>query len=173
WRGEARLRRKNGELFPVWQNVTGVHDDAGSLRYYVAVLTDISPIKESEERLAYLAHHDALTGLPNRLRFLASLEQTLRRAERHGQSAAVMFLDLDRFKSINDTLGHAAGDSVLKAVAERLRDSARDEGTVARLAGDDAVVVLDAIGGRAAAREPDEKIINAIRQPMVLEVQQI
>lgn len=174
WRGEARLRRKNGELFPVWQNVTGVHDDAGRLRYYVAILTDISPIKESEERLAYLAHHDALTGLPNRLRFLASLEQTLRRAERHGQCAAVMFLDLDRFKSINDTLGHAAGDSVLKAVAERLRASVRDEDMVARLAGDEFVVVLEEIGGPADAREPAEKIIQAIRQPIVvLEDQQI
>lgn len=173
WRGEARLRRKNGELFPVWQNVTGVHDDAGSLRYYVAVLTDISPIKESEERLAYLAHHDTLTGLPNRLRFLASLEQTLRRAERHGQCAAVMFLDLDRFKAINDTLGHAGGDMVLKIVAERLRDSVRDEDTVARLAGDEFVVVLEEIGGPADAREPAEKIIQAIRQPMVLEDQQI
>lgn len=125
WRGEIWNRRKDGEVYPAWENINVVKDEQGRTTSYVAILSDISIFKQSEERLDYLAHHDSLTDLPNRLRFLANLEQAIQIAARHKHKVALMFLDLDRFKHINDTLGHNVGDQLLKEIAERLNlDSA-------------------------------------------------
>jgi len=114
WQGEIWNRRKDGEVFPAWENISVVKDEQGQIRNYVTVFSDISTIKQTEARLSELAHHDSLTGLANRLAFNQNLEKALERAKRHQYKVALLFLDLDRFKLINDTLGHAAGDKMLQ-----------------------------------------------------------
>lgn len=168
WRGEIWNRRRNGEIYPAWENITAVKDEHGHISNYVAVFSDISAIKESEERLAHLAHHDSLTGLPNRLRFIANLEQALESAKRHKHKVAVMFLDLDRFKLINDTLGHSFGDELLKSIAGRLKSTVRSEDTVARLGGDEFTIILHEIGRSEDSALIAEKVINTTRQPVCL-----
>ncbi|MDD3450156.1 MAG: GGDEF domain-containing protein, partial [Gammaproteobacteria bacterium] len=121
----------------------------------VAVFSDISSIKESERKFAHLAHHDALTGLPNRLLFHARLEQAINDARRKGGRLAVFFMDLDRFKDINDTLGHAVGDSLLKEVAARLSGCVRESDTVARLGGDEFTLILTGL------QRPDDAVLVA------------
>ncbi|MGD8644502.1 MAG: diguanylate cyclase, partial [Chromatiales bacterium] len=140
WQGEIWNRRRNGEVYPAWESISTVKDSSGEIINYVAVFSDISEIKEVEAQLAELAHHDQLTGLANRLLFSARLEQAIERAKRHNCRVALLFLDLDRFKMVNDTLGHAAGDRLLQRVADRLRECVRSEDTVARLGGDEFTV---------------------------------
>lgn len=173
WRGEIWNRRKNGEVYPAWENITAVKDEHGQVLNYVAVFSDISVIKQSEERLAHLAHHDPLTGLPNRMRFVANLEQALEMAKRHKDKVALMFLDLDRFKLINDTMGHAFGDKLLTVVGDRLRSCVRAEDTVARLGGDEFTIVLAEIARPENATLIAEKIIETIGQPIRLEDQEV
>lgn len=173
WQGEIWNRRKNGEVYPAWENINAVRNDQGELVNYVSVFSDISTIKEAEERLNRLAHHDALTGLPNRLLFTASLEQALARAKRHGQQVALLFLDLDRFKLINDTLGHAAGDRLLQTIAERLKASVRDEDLVARLGGDEFTMVLEEISHPEDAAALAQKLIAAVAEPVELEGREV
>lgn len=169
WRGELQARRKSGEVFPLLVNVSAIRSPYSNEREYVAVLTDISLFKSSQERLDHLAHHDALTGLPNRLLFNATLEQALHRSERHKQRVGLLFLDLDRFKHVNDTLGHAIGDKLLQAVAQRLRQCVRHEDTVARLGGDEFTVILEELEDARAAAAPAEKIIEALARPVELD----
>ncbi len=166
WQHESWNRRKNGEIYPVWENISAVKDDDGRLVNYVAVFSDISSIKLAEERLAHLAHHDPLTGLPNRLLFQGRLEQSLDRARRHKQKVALLFLDLDRFKMINDTLGHAFGDQLLVAVANRLKDCVRAEDTVARLGGDEFTLLMTDINRLEDVTTMAEKILAAVVRPL-------
>jgi diguanylate cyclase (GGDEF)-like protein/PAS domain S-box-containing protein len=173
WQGEIWNRRKSGEVFPAWENISVVKDDEGRITNYVSVLSDISTIKQAEERLSQLAHHDALTGLPNRLAFSANLEQALERAKRHKQKVALLFLDLDRFKVINDTLGHAAGDRLLQAVSTRLKECVRAEDTVARLGGDEFTVILGEITQPEDAALLARKIIDAINDPILIEDREV
>ncbi|MFZ5594315.1 MAG: sensor domain-containing protein [Pseudomonadota bacterium] len=173
WRGEVLNRRKNGEIYPAWECVTAIKDDEGQITNYLAVFSDISAIKESEKRLTYLAHHDALTGLPNRLLFLASLNQALRRAKRHKQQVALLFLDLDRFKIINDTLGHACGDRLLQEIAIRLKNCVRAEDTVARLGGDEFTIILSEVAHAEDAAILAKKIINTVAQPIYVDGHEI
>ncbi len=169
WQGEIWDRRKDGQIFPAWENVSVVKDDKSRVVNYVAVLSDISPMKHAEEKLRHLAHHDALTGLPNRLLFSANLEQAIELARRHRQPLALMFLDLDRFKRINDTLGHPVGDRLLQIVGERLRAAVRAEDTVARLGGDEFTVVLSELGHPEEAATQAAKLIKTIGEPMIVE----
>ncbi|MDA8390914.1 MAG: PAS domain S-box protein [Gammaproteobacteria bacterium] len=169
WQGEIWNRRKNGEVYPAWENIGVVKDKQGRVTNYVAVLSDISRIKQAEEQLRQLAHHDPLTGLPNRLAFAATLEQALERAKRHTRKVALLFLDLDRFKRINDTLGHAAGDRLLQMVGARLKGCVRAEDSVARLGGDEFTVILDDITHPEDAAILAGKIIESIRKPMVID----
>ncbi|MDA8384300.1 MAG: EAL domain-containing protein [Betaproteobacteria bacterium] len=169
WRGEIWDRRKDGTVFPAWESISAVRDAGGQLTHYVAVFSDISVIKEAEAKLTALVHHDSLTGLPNRLLFSARLEQAMARADRHQQKVALMFIDLDRFKRINDTMGHAAGDELLRTIASRLRECVRKEDTVARLGGDEFTVLVEEIRDGADAASLADKIILAAGQPLAID----
>lgn len=173
WKGEISGRRKNGEVFPKWQTITGIHDDDGNLTHYVSVFSDISHIKESEEQLHHLAHHDSLTGLPNRLLLNARLEHSLQHAGREGCSVAVMFLDLDHFKKINDSFGHPVGDQLLQMVAGRLLQSVRKDDTVARLGGDEMTVILGSLDDPNYAATAAKNILERLVKPFQLKGQDV
>lgn len=177
WQGEFWLRRRDGVRFPAWLTVSGVcHGGRELMRcghyahyeHYVVLFSDIGPIKQAEQKLLHLAHHDALTNLPNRLLFEADLARSLERARRQRQQIALMFIDLDCFKLVNDTLGHAAGDQMLRVVGARLRAAVRAEDAVARLGGDEFTVVLEEVGAAAGAAMAAEKMLETINVPMVL-----
>ena len=167
WRGEIWNRRKNGELFPAWQTISAVEDERGTIVNYVSVMADISSFKQSQAQLDFLAYHDPLTELPNRLLLLDRLDHALQRAKRFRQQLAVLFLDLDRFKNINDSLGHAVGDSVLQLAAERIGSEVRAEDTISRLGGDEFVIILDQIDDVQDAASLAQKLIAAFQQPFI------
>jgi diguanylate cyclase (GGDEF)-like protein/PAS domain S-box-containing protein len=169
WQGELWNRRKNGEAYAVWQSISGVKDASGQVTRYVSLFTDITPIKAAEGRLYHLAHHDPLTGLPNRLLFATSLEQAMARCERHQGSLALLFLDLDHFKLVNDTLGHPAGDTLLQVIAQRLRDGVRAQDAVARLGGDEFTVLMEDVGTRDEAARAAKALLALVSQPVELE----
>jgi predicted signal transduction protein with EAL and GGDEF domain len=148
WEGEIWNKRKDGSTYPKWLKIAVIRNADGSVQNYVANFTDISASKEAAERLAYLAYHDPLTNLPNRLAFESQLAQSLRICERENHQLALMVIDLDNFKNINDTLGHQVGDELLQQVALRLRECVRSSDLVARLGGDEFVVVLPEIETR-------------------------
>ncbi len=168
WRGEIWNRRKNGEIYPELLTINTITDDAGK-RNYVAIFSDISSIKKASEKLEYLAHHNALTGLPNRRLLQARLEHSLQNAQRERTCGAVIFIDLDNFKKINDSLGHDAGDEVLKSVAQRLLANARQVDTVAHLSGDEFVAVLHKTKSIDDAITRANQIIESLQQPFVIE----
>ena len=142
WQGELWDRRKDGSIFPKWSRISVIRNAAGAIVNYIASFTDIGEHKEAADRLAHLAYHDPLTQLPNRLAFESQLDLALKTAARDGGQAALMLIDLDRFKNINDTLGHHVGDGLLKEVAKRLQESVRASDIIARLGGDEFIVVL-------------------------------
>jgi diguanylate cyclase (GGDEF)-like protein/PAS domain S-box-containing protein len=142
WEGEIWDKGKDGTVFPKWLKLSALRNAAGTVTHYVANYTDITERREVADRLAYMAFHDPLTHLPNRLAFESQLELALKTCQRDGRQVAVMLIDLDRFKTVNDTLGHHVGDDLLKSVAVRLRESVRASDIVARLGGDEFVVVL-------------------------------
>ncbi len=145
WEGEVWNRRKNGSVFPSWLTISQITDDQGQTCEFIALFSDITKRKEAEEVILHQANYDALTQLPNRTLFLDRLNSALLAAKRAGGRIALMFIDLDRFKWVNDTLGHAAGDQLLKMAAERLRGCVRETDTVSRLGGDEFTVVLSNI----------------------------
>ncbi|MBT0963806.1 EAL domain-containing protein [Denitromonas iodatirespirans] len=142
WEGEIWNRRKSGEVFPEILTISAVRNDSGAVSHFVAVFSDISRLKEHEHQLERLAFFDDLTGLPNRVLLVDRLSQTMARARRNRGELALAYLDLDGFKEINDSLGHAVGDRVLVTIAERLTTALREEDTVARFGGDEFVIVL-------------------------------
>ncbi|AGI26638.1 sensory box/GGDEF domain/EAL domain-containing protein [Pseudomonas sp. ATCC 13867] len=143
WSGEIWNRRKSGEVYPQWQHIRAVRNEQGELTHYVAVFSDLSSLKRSQHELDFLAHHDPLTGLPNRLLLRERIEQALARAEREQGGGALLSIDLDHFKHINDSLGHSTGDLLIKAVAERLQTCLDERCTLARLGGDEFAVILE------------------------------
>lgn len=151
WTGEMWNRHRNGSIHPLWVVVSEVRDAAGKLLNHVATYADIGERVEATQKLLHLAYHDPLTGLPNRLAFESQLELAIRSAERDGRQVALMLIDLDHFKTVNDTLGHPVGDELLKSVALRLRDCVRASDIVARLGGDEFVVVQPDIDSAMAA----------------------
>ena len=168
WQGEIWMRRKDGELRPVWQNISAVRDAAGRIANFVSVFSDISAIKAAEERLNFLAHYDGLTSLPNRLLLAERLRVALDRAQRSGKCVALLYLDLDDFKHINDTLGHESGDLLLREIAARLPHALRANDTVARLGGDEFIVVVEDIPDAQDAACVAEKLREVISAPFEL-----
>nr|WP_032619116.1 MULTISPECIES: EAL domain-containing protein [Pseudomonas syringae group] len=173
WEGEIRLRRRNGEHYPAWVGITAVVDDEGDLASYVCFFSDISERKASEDRIHRLAYYDALTHLPNRTLFQDRLHSALQQAERQQAWVVLMFLDLDRFKPINDSLGHAAGDRMLQEMATRLLACVDIDDTVARMGGDEFTLLLQPAITREAALNRAihvaERILTSLVTPFVLE----
>jgi diguanylate cyclase (GGDEF)-like protein/PAS domain S-box-containing protein len=168
WRGEIWSTRKNGEVYLEWLTVSAVRDDDELVSHYVCVFSDITKLKESQEKLDHLAHHDPLTGLPNRLLFHDRLQHAMVRAARGNEQLAVIFIDLDRFKNVNDTLGHHVGDELLKQIAHVLSGCLRDGDTLARLGGDEFIVLLEDIDGERGARLVAEKLMRLFEQPVLV-----
>ncbi len=142
WRGEIWNRRKNGEVYPEWITISVIRDEKGRATHYVGVFSDTGDVKEAQQQLDFLVHHDALTGLPNRALLNDRLEQALRRAQDGSKTVAVLLLDIDRFGKVNDGLGHLVGDGLLRATADRLTDEVMVGDTVARYVGDKFVIVI-------------------------------
>lgn len=163
--GEVWNRRRSGEQYPVWVRINAVRDDLGSLSGYVLVVSDITHRKQAEEELVRQATRDPLTGLANRNLFIRHLEETVDRAAHAGTSCGLLFVDLDGFKEVNDTLGHDAGDDVLKDVARRLRGTLRASDEVARLAGDEFVIILGEVQKFEDAEKVAAKVVEVLHQP--------
>lgn len=172
WEGELTSVRASGEEYPAWVAVTAIHDSAGQIANYMAILADITERKRAELAARHQAEHDPLTGLPNRVLFLDRLQQALAANRRQHKQFALLFLDLDRFKQINDTLGHRAGDLVLQQVAKRLTHCVRRVDTISRLGGDEFVVLLADIGGVDQAAHVASTVMQQLAQPVALERQQ-
>ena len=173
WAGEIWNRRKNGEVYPEWLSISAVKDKAGLVTHYVGIFTDISERKSDQEQIETLAFYDPLTRLPNRRLLLDRLEQALHASTRHSRKSALLFVDLDNFKTLNDTLGHHQGDLLLQQVAQRLRDCIRDGDTVAHLGSDEFVVMLEDLSEslRDAANQAEavgEKVLAALSQDYTL-----
>ena len=165
WRGEVVNRRRDGSLFTVVQNVTPLFDNQGALTNFLAVQQDVTEQKELEREIEFLAYHDVLTGLPNRMLFQDRMQQEITQAKRDGTDFALLFVDLDGFKNVNDTFGHTAGDNLLKMVAERLRACVREGDTVARLSGDEFTLLLRDITDDEGLKRVAAKIIQSLAQP--------
>ncbi len=173
WEGEIWNRRKNGEIYPEHLTITAVKDATGTVTNYVATLTDITMSKAASEEIRNLAFYDPLTQLPNRRLLLDRLRQALVASTRSSQNGALLFLDLDHFKTLNDTLGHDVGDLLLQQVASRLTNCVREGDTVARLGGDEFVVLLEdlseqAVEAASQTKDVAEKIIASLNQPYQL-----
>lgn len=171
WQGEVWNRHKSGETYPEWLSISAVKDHRQRVTHYVGIFSDAHTQEYILERLHYLAYYDGLTGLPNRRLFLDRLNMSLSHARRDKHLLAVMFVDLDHFKHINDSLGHKVGDGLLKAVAERLKACLRDGDTLARLGGDEFTVVLPALNHAEAACHVARKFLESCAQPLSIEGQ--
>jgi diguanylate cyclase (GGDEF)-like protein/PAS domain S-box-containing protein len=169
WQGELWDRRKDGHIYPKWAAISVIRDINGNLTHHIASFTDMSERKATEERIDYLAHHDVLTGLLNRFNLENRLEQTLLFAHRNCIQVAVMFIDMDRFKLINDTLGHHVGDLMLIEVARRLKECVRESDIVARLGGDEFVVVLTGMIAAFDAAPIASKILRSLGDAYLIE----
>lgn len=169
WSSETVERRRDGSLFTVQQTITPIRGEEGEITHFISILEDITAQKETEARIHRMAHFDALTDLPNRALFYDRLQQVLAQAKRGGHSSALMFLDLDRFKTVNDTLGHHVGDLLLQEVARRVRACVRESDTVARLGGDEFTVLLHEVVDRESAAIVARKIIAAFVEPFQLD----
>jgi diguanylate cyclase (GGDEF)-like protein/PAS domain S-box-containing protein len=166
WYGEIWNRRKNGEIFAEMQTISAVYDAEGQTQHYVALFSDITLIKEHEQQLEHIAHYDALTSLPNRVLLADRLHQAMSQAQRRQQALAVVYLDLDGFKAINDCHGHDVGDQLLMLLARRMRDTLRDGDTLARLGGDEFVAVLLDLNHAADSASLLGRLLAATAQPV-------
>lgn len=169
WQGELVNRRKNGERFPTWYSISQVLNAEGQPENYIAIFSDISERKKSRERIDFLAHHDSLTELPNRALLNDRLEMAINTARRRNEKVGILFIDLDRFKNINDSLGHSAGDQILRQTAARLTAAVRNDDTVARLGGDEFVVLLPRVRDERSLAEVAIKLREELLKPYTLE----
>jgi diguanylate cyclase (GGDEF)-like protein/PAS domain S-box-containing protein len=173
WTGEVVERHKDGSLYTVLQTITPLHDKAGQISHFVAIHEDITRRKKAEARVEHMAYHDALTGLPNRVLFYDRLAQAIAQAKRNARLVGVLFVDLDRFKAINDALGHAGGDLLLQKVAGRLKKCVRASDSVARLGGDEFAVVQTDLASVNGAAKLATKVLDALSQPFQINGQKV
>ncbi|MBI5890792.1 MAG: diguanylate cyclase [Nitrosomonadales bacterium] len=165
WQGEIWNRRKNGEVYPEWLSIGTVKNAHNEIINYIAVFSDITRRKEAEAHIEHLAHYDSLTHLPNRTLFSDRLKHTLVAGTRNKTKTALLFLDLDKFKSVNDTMGHLAGDMLLQSVAHRLKSCVRETDTICRQGGDEFMILLPEVGGAEDAEMIAQKIVGAMSEP--------
>lgn len=168
WEGELWNRRKNGEIYPEWLHVNSVRNEEDEITHYVGVFSDIGPNKEIQRELQLMAYYDTLTGLPNRRLFLDRLERAVAQSYRIKDGFSLLFIDLDRFKNINDAYGHELGDGLLKVVAQRIREVVRESDTVARLGGDEFVAILHDCHDLESSMLVVEKLRQAVNEPIML-----
>ena len=169
WQGQIYNRKKNSEIYLEWLTVSSATDEKGRVSSYIAIFSDLTRLHKAEKKMAYLAHHDSLTGLPNRLLLHERINQALLQAKRLNSGFTLIFIDLDDFKQINDTLGHAIGDRVLLEVAKRLTGAVREVDTVARLGGDEFIILAPALAGSAQIEALCDKAIAILGQPMQID----
>jgi diguanylate cyclase (GGDEF)-like protein/PAS domain S-box-containing protein len=169
WQGEIWDRRKNGEVYPKWLSISTVKHESGGVDKYIGIFSDISELKKAEERLDYMAHFDSLTGLPNRLLLKDRTEQSIAASLRSKNQTAILFLDLDNFKNINDSLGHNFGDALLQAVSERLKNALRKSDTIARIGGDEFIILLSDIEGSDDVAMMARRLAESMREPFELQ----
>ncbi|MBA4709076.1 diguanylate cyclase domain-containing protein [Aquitalea aquatica] len=173
WQGEYWIRRKDGTAIPLSLSINTISDEDGRVLRRLAVFTDISAKMEAEAQIHHLAHHDLLTNLPNRALFTERLSQVVAQAHRNQSHFTLLFIDLDHFKPVNDTYGHAVGDLLLQAAANRMRACTRESDTIARLGGDEFIVILPGAGSIEDASRIAEKIVHALKQPFSIKQQDI
>jgi diguanylate cyclase (GGDEF)-like protein/PAS domain S-box-containing protein len=162
WRGDIWDKKKSGEIYLKWLDISSAHDLTGQLSNYIAIFSDLTERRALDERIEYLAYHDQLTGLPNRVLLHDRFKQAVASATRKNTMIAVLFLDLDKFKQVNDALGHAAGDELLQLVARRIEQSVREVDTVSRIGGDEFAILLTNL--------PDAQTISAIAEKILTEM---
>ena len=166
WQGKIKDRAKDGTILNIWLSISVVKDIHGNIINYIAIHTNLEDIIKSQERIDFLAYHDSLTKLPNRVNFEESINHSIKLAKRHKTKLAILFIDLDRFKIINDTLGHHVGDELLKDVAKRIRAVLRDVDMLARVGGDEFVVTLENIASMEEPSNVANKILHTLSQPI-------
>ena len=171
WRGEIQIRRKDKSTFPAHVSMSPVNDDDDHITNLVAVFSDITDLKEAQAKIERHANYDTLTDLPNRRLFTDRLQQSIIRTSRDKQKLCLMFLDLDRFKDVNDTMGHEFGDELLRQMAIRIRHCVREVDTVARLGGDEFTIILDAVESKSDAVNIAKKLIQEIERPLKINEQ--
>jgi diguanylate cyclase (GGDEF)-like protein/PAS domain S-box-containing protein len=169
WAGEMRDRRRDGEIVPLWTAITAARDSRGKVQHYIAIASDLTEREAAQDRIRHLVSHDALTDLPNRMLFRDRLEIAIGNAKRRNVGVGVLFIDLDRFKNVNDSLGQQMGDALLKAVAVRLGESVLKEDTVSRQGGDEFLVLLSSVRGPEDAVNGAQKILTSFGRPFFLD----
>ncbi len=172
WCGEAYIRQPEGDNLPIWLAIDTVQDADEEISHYLLLMRDITQLKRSQEHLVYYATHDQLTGLPNRDLFRTHLEAAIERVQRTNKTGAVFFLDLDNFKVINDTLGHAAGDALLLEIAARLKNTFRKSELISRIGGDEFTLVLESLESTEEAQLVAERLLQEFEKPFTLEGQE-
>lgn len=173
WSGEVWNRRKNGEVYPEWLSISSILDEKGKTSYYVAVFHDVTDMKSQEDQIRFLAYHDALTRLPNRTLLIDRLDMAISHAKRHQNRLALLFLDLDNFKHVNDSLGHALGDLMLVEFVERINRLVRDTDTLSRLGGDEFVILVENIINETEAVYLAERVMQSLSLPFHLEGREV
>ncbi len=169
WKGQIYDKNKDGEVNAFWLNISVVKNSKGEVNKYVAVYTSLQEIIESKEKADFLAYHDSLTKLPNRIKLEEDLQNALNLANRNDLNIFVLFIDLDRFKIINDTLGHSVGDKLLINIANRIKSVLRDNDVLARMGGDEFIVVLESCKNKKSAGYVCEKILDIVKKPIEIE----
>ena len=168
WSGEVWNRRKNGDVYPEWLSLNSIRDSAGEVTHYMAVFHDISAMKMQEDQIRFLAYHDALTSLPNRSLLMDRVEVAIAHCKRQNSRLAILFIDLDNFKNVNDSLGHAQGDTMLVEFVRRVQEVVRDTDTLARLGGDEFVIMAEDISNESSAIYLAERIMSCLETPFNL-----
>ncbi len=168
WKGEIWNKRRNGEIYPEWLSIAKAINPKYNEEFYIAIFTDISTLKEADKKLHFYANHDVLTKLANRVHFESHLKSTLESCKRRNTKAALFFIDLDKFKDVNDTYGHSVGDEMLKTVGKRLEESIRKEDFIARLGGDEFVLIIKDVKDNDDTLNLADKINENIKEPIVI-----